>query len=378
MSESLSKIPDGMRYYFGREARLRRRVEDTAMAVFDGWSYKEIVTPTVDYYALFERGMGRREADGSFRFTDRDGRMLALRPDITSSVARAAVALFATHPRPLRLCYTASVFRQHPPSHAAWRRESAQMGCELIGVGNGAADMEVLTIAVEIIRRLGLEGKYRIALSNAEVFNGVAANLSLNTDARAEMRKLIDLRDSAALERFLAPYASLSERAAFARLIQLSGKSAVLQKARRVITNQRSLAALDSLEGLWRVIESLGLASSFEIDLGDVSGLGYYTGLTFKIYVTGAGSRVGSGGRYDHLTANFGKAEPAVGFVLDLEAVTSLRARSSDARAIAEPDREAVEITGKDQSTLFLEAVEKRSRGERVRLAHSEVNGCQN
>lgn len=367
-----------MRYYFGREARLRRHVEDTAMRVFDGWSYEEIITPTVDYYSLFERGMGRREAHSAFRFTDTDGLMLALRPDITSSVARAAVALFAMHPRPLRLCYTASVFRQHPPTHAVWRRESAQIGCELIGAGNGVADMEVLAIAVEIIRCLGLESRYCIALSNAEVFNGVVANLSLNADARAEMRKLIDMRDSAALERFLTPYASQAERAAFARLIRLSGKSEVLQKARRVITNQRSLAALERLENMWRVIESLGLASSFEIDLGDVSGLEYYTGFTFKIYVTGAGSRVGSGGRYDQLTANFGKAEPAVGFVLDLEAVTYALARSSDPRALDEPDREVAEIAGGDQSLLFLEAIEKRSREERVRLAQSEVNGCRN
>src|ERR1044072_9818001 len=120
--EPLSNIPGGMRYYFGREARLRRAVETAAMSVFDGWGYEEIATPSVDYYALFERGMGRVEARRAFRFADTDGRLLALRPDIPSSVARAAATLFANAPRPLRFCYAASVFRQLPHSRAEWLR----------------------------------------------------------------------------------------------------------------------------------------------------------------------------------------------------------------------------------------------------------------
>src|SRR5882672_5494243 len=126
MSETLSKIPSGFRYYSAREAGARRVVESTAMNVFTGWSYEEIVTPTVDYYPLFEQGMGEKEAQRSFRLTDGDGRLLALRPDVTSSIARAAVTLFPNRVRPLRLCYSATVFHQHRQSSADWRRESSQ------------------------------------------------------------------------------------------------------------------------------------------------------------------------------------------------------------------------------------------------------------
>src|SRR4051812_20862202 len=114
----LTNLPSGMRYYLGDEARLRRIVEDTAMSVFEGWSYDEVLTPTVDYYALFEQGMGSAEAQASFRFTDNDGRMLSLRPDVTSSVARVAATLLADSKRPLRFCYAAPVFRQQQQSHA--------------------------------------------------------------------------------------------------------------------------------------------------------------------------------------------------------------------------------------------------------------------
>jgi ATP phosphoribosyltransferase regulatory subunit len=374
MSEPLSKIPGGMRYYFGAEARLRRTVEDTAMAVFNGWSYEEITTPTVDYYALFEQGMGRREAHRAFRFTDTDGLMLALRPDVTSSVARAAATLFAERQRPLRLCYAATIFRQQSQSHAQWRREQAQTGCELIGAEEGVADMEMLAIACEVLQRLGLDGKYSITLNNVEIFNGIAERLSLASDLRDEMRQLMDTRNGADLERFLIPYTSVEERRAFARLTQLSGKRSTLDEALPVITNPRSRAALDRIERLWRVIESLDLTDHFEIDLGDVSGLDYYTGLTFKIYVSGAGASCGSGGRYDRLTSNFGKAEPAIGFVLDIDALTDvLMAGERESDIATAPEQIAPFISNDDRTALFSEALDRRAQGARVLINSSEV-----
>lgn len=383
MLEPLSKIPGGMRYYFGAEARLRRAVEDTIMSVFDGWSYEEITTPTVDYYALFERGMGHVAAHRAFRFTDTDGRLLALRPDVTSSVARAAATLFSERARPLRLCYAAPVFRQQPSSHAEWRRESTQLGCEYIGEqrgpdeASGLADAEMLVIVAEVLQRLGLQGAHRITLNSVEVFNGIAENLELDADAREQMRQLIDAKDAAELERFLAAYTdSADERRAFAHLIRMAGHREILREARRVITNMRSVAALDALESLWRLIESLDLTDAFEIDLGDVSGLDYYTGLVFKIYVAGAGARVGRGGRYDSLTANFGKAEPAIGFVLDLDALTDVLIRRKSSLIDTGADRAASQIKGAakegERTALFLEAVRKRQRDERVRLDTSE------
>ena len=299
-----------MRYYIGAEARLRRRIEDAAMSVFEDWSYEEVITPSVDYYDLFEQGMGQTEAQRGFRFTDNDGRLLALRPDVTSSVARIAATLLADRPRPLRFCYAAPVFKQQPQSHAEWRRESTQLGCELIGSGGVEADFEVLRLAAEILSRLDLQSTYCITINHVEIFNGIAAQLELDTRAREQLRRLIDTRETA-----------------FLQLPQLTGKRDVLQAAREVISNDRSLAALNVLEDLWFEIESRGLQNEFEIDLGDVPSLDYYTGLTLKIFVHGAGASVGRGGRYDRLTGNFGRAEPAVGFVLNLDALTEVVGR---------------------------------------------------
>jgi len=144
MSESISRIPSGFRCYAAAEARARREIERVAMTVFDGWGYQEIVTPTLDYYSLFETGMGMAEAQRSFKISEGDGSLMALRPDVTSGIARSAATLFAKHDRPLRLCYASSVFRQQRQSHVDWRRESKQIGCELLGCNSAAADMEVL------------------------------------------------------------------------------------------------------------------------------------------------------------------------------------------------------------------------------------------
>ena len=372
MSETLSRIPTGMRYYSGPEARLRRSIENTLVSIFDGWSYEEITTPTVDYYSLFEHGMGRTEAHHAFRFTDTDGSMLAIRPDVTSLVARAAATLFAERKRPLRLCYVAPVFRQRSQSHAEWRRESTQIGGELIGANSSAADMEVLAIVCEVLEHLDLDRHCSITLNDVEVFHGIAEQLNLRADARNEMRELVDTRNAADLERFLAGYASAEDSQAFARLVQLSGKRKTLNDARRLIANPRSQLALGRLERLWSVIESLQLADRFEIDLGDVSRLDYYTGLTFKIYVNGAGARVGSGGRYDGLTASFGRGEPAVGFVLELDALTEVLLARGYKSALVSSAIKAAQVTGSDLSDVFVAAREKRTRTERIMINFSE------
>ena len=316
-----------MRYYVGDEARLRRRVEDTAMAVFDRWSYEEITTPSVDYYALFEHGMGTTEAQRAFRFTDQDGRLLTLRPDVTSSVARAAATLLSDRPRPLRLCYAAPVFKQQSQSATEWRRENTQLGCELIGAGDASADLEMLLVAAEILSQLGLQDSCCITINHVEIFNGLAEQFLPDANAREEVRGLIDRRAIPELNHYLNDGPRCKT---FADLVHLKGKQEVIHAAQDLISNGRSQRALAAVAGLWQALETRGVSELFEIDLGDVSSLDYYTGLSFKVFVSGAGSRVGGGGRYDSLIANFGTSEPATGFVLNLDGLTEVLNREKN------------------------------------------------
>jgi ATP phosphoribosyltransferase regulatory subunit len=362
----LSRIPSGLRYYVGEAARRRRAVEDCAISVFAGWSYEEISTPTIDYYSLFEQGMGA-EAQTSFRFVDADGGLLALRPDVTSSVARACATLLADKPRPVRLCYVAPVFHQYPRTRAEWRRETTQLGCELIGASGIAADIEPLAILAETLNRLGLERSYCITVNNVEIFNGIAEHLRLNDDSRERLRSLIDLRDTSGLTELLDSLGvNAGERDLFVQVTRLAGKRPIINQARQVITNGRSRAALESLAETWSAIEKLGLAGSFEIDLGDVSGLDYYTGLLFKVYVRGSGVRVARGGRYDGLTSKFGRAEAATGFVLDLDELTNVVEGAGF--QVERQSAPVVEIRSTGTESTFQEALSRRADSQQVRI----------
>ena len=150
--------------------------------------------------------------------------------------------------------------------------------------------------------------------------------------------------------------------------MRLAGKGEMLDKAGKLITSARAREALGELKKLWGVLESLGLGDFFEVDLADVSGLDYYTGLVFKIYAEGAGARVGSGGRYDELTANFGRREPATGFVLDLDSVTEVLAGAGDFELKNGKAGATTLVGAADTCELLREAKQRRARGERIRL----------
>lgn len=366
---SLTKIPAGVQYFFDDEVRLRRHVEQCAMSVFAGWSYDEIILPIFDYHDLFERGMGTERAAKTYRFTDRDGALLALRPELTSLVARTVATRFVQRARPIRLSYSGEVFRYDDPTeHAA--REFHQLGIEHIGQPEPAADIEVLLVLAESLETLGLSD-FRISLSHVNFFNGVAHALNLPEMLQAELRVLIDRRNSFALDHFLqtnAPQMEDDRRAAFCQLTQIAGKASAIEQARNLLRNQTSRAAIEHLAEIYRTLAELGLAHNFDIDFGDTGGQEYYTGLTFKVFVPGWGVEIGSGGRYDNLIGNFGRAEPAVGFSLSLDGlVGALTRRQITARTNAATTAQDIAL-GQDYVAAFHQARQTRAEKRRVRM----------
>jgi ATP phosphoribosyltransferase regulatory subunit len=365
MSTSLSKIPSGVQYIFDDEVRLRRLIEREMMAVFAGWSYSEIILPIFDYADLFALGMGKEQAEMTYRFTGRDGKLLALRPEMTSLVARTVATRFRERARPIRLSYSGEVFRWDQP-HGGRQYEFQQIGLEHIGSDRLEADTEVLVIAIEALLGAGLED-FTITLSHVDFFNGVAERLDLDDERRREMQRLIDRKETDGLNRFLEPYDDDQNRGAFCNLTTLAGKREVLGEARRLVTNAKSASALDDLERICQIAEALGIDSFIDIDLGDVGGLDYYTGFTFKIYAGGLGSALGRGGRYDQLLAKFGCPEPAVGFSLCLDWLAQLVAPKK-----AEGESNMAEATrlsaAGDIVAAFKEANRLRSLGQKVEI----------
>jgi ATP phosphoribosyltransferase regulatory subunit len=300
---------------------------------------------------------------------DRDGALLALRPELTSLVARTVATRFVKRERPVRLCYSGEVFRYDDPAERA-AREFHQLGVEHVGEPDVVADIEVLLVAAEALTALGLSD-FRIALSHVDFFNGVADYLKLKDADRAELRERIDRRNSLALEEFLQAHAAHVEaarRAGFSRMIQIAGKRDLIRRAREILLNERSRAAVDYLDQIYSTMEALGLGENFDIDLGNAGGLEYYTGLTFKVYVPDCGVEIGGGGRYDNLIASFGRPEPAVGFSLALDELAraiSLDGEIQGWQGVSET--RTIPFEG-DPASAFAHARELRSQKKQVKI----------
>jgi ATP phosphoribosyltransferase regulatory subunit len=366
MSSSLSKIPPGVQYIFDQEVRLRRWIERSIMEVFEGWSYSEIMLPIFDYADLFALGMGKEQGEMTYRFTGRDGKLLALRPEMTSLVARTVATRFLESRRPIRLCYSGEIFRWDE-RRGGRQYEFHQIGLEQIGSDRLEADTEVLVVAIEALQRLGLD-HFKITLGQVEFFQGIAELLSLDDSRRREMCELIDRKQTARLDAFLSNFTDTANRRAFCRLTTLVGKREILDEAKRLVSNSRSAAALDDLDRVYSIAEAIGIDRHIDIDLGDVGGLDYYTGLTFKIYAPGLGTPLGRGGRYDQLLGQFGRPEPAVGFSLWLDWLAQLLAPKS-ADIAAAPANGIVRLNSAgDIVSVFKEATRLRAEGGKVEI----------
>jgi ATP phosphoribosyltransferase regulatory subunit len=336
------------------------------MEVFDGWSYSEIILPIFDYADLFALGMGKIQSEMTYRFTGRDGKLLALRPEMTSLVARTVATRFRDSERPIRLSYSGEVFRWDEPRPAR-QHEFHQIGLEHVGSDRLEADTEVLIVAIEALRRVGIEG-FMITLGHVGFIQGIAEKLGLDEQARRQMYGIIDRKETEEFNEFLRPYANEKTREVFCRLTALSGKKEILGEAQSLIVNDRSISALDELSRVYTIAEAIGIDEHIDIDLGDVGGLDYYTGLTFKIYAQGLGTALGSGGRYDNLLSQFGVSEPAVGFSLWLDWLAQVSAQKVAGRLARASDNTSTLKASKDLASVFKEASRLRAAGTRVEL----------
>ena len=349
---------------------MRRWIEREIMSILDGWSYSEIILPVFDYADLFVLGMGKEQAEMTYRFTGRDGSLFALRPEMTSLVARTVATRFRGNARPIRLSYSGEVFRWDEP-RGGRQYEFHQIGLEHIGSDRLEADTEVLVIATEVLRRLGVEG-FTITLGHVDFFKGLADRLQLDQDRIREMRELVDRKEAAGLDAFLADHTDAATREALCKLITLAGKREILSDARSLVDSARSVAALDDLDNVYRIAEEIGIDEHIDIDLGDVAALDYYTGLTFKIYAAGLGTALGRGGRYDQLLAKFGGSEPAVGFSLCLDWLAQLLATKAAERLAERPDEVVRLPDGREIVAVFKEATKLRAEGKKVEVGGND------
>ena len=363
-------LPQGVVDLVYQDAASKRELEKALAGCFRAWSYDELIPPSFEYADTLASEAGVQLAEEMYRFTDRDGRTLALRPDLTIPAARVAATRLHDQPMPLRLFYIGSVFRYEAPQ-AGRQREFTQAGIELIGAGTPAADAEALALTVEALHTAGL-GQFQVALGQMAYFRGLLAELDAPAAGRHALQAAIDRKNPADLAAALDQLAIDGPlRQAFLLLPDLHGGPEVLLAGRAICVNRAMAAALDWLEAIHELLIAYGVAGQITFDLGETRGMEYYTGITFKGYTPGLGFSVCSGGRYADLLGHFGQPRPAVGCALWVDRLLLARQRQGWQPASLRPDLRWLAGACPDCLRMI---VELRRRGLRVELELFQAN----
>jgi ATP phosphoribosyltransferase regulatory subunit len=312
-------LPSGVRDLLPRAAARRRALAERVMAVLESWGYARIVTPVFECADVLERGLGHDARAAAIRFVEPGtGEVVALRPDITPQVARLVATRMAEIEAPIRLCYEGAVTRL---AGEMGQRELLQAGIELIDGPVPDGDAEVLAVAAAALAATQLP-ETRLDVGHVAPARHVLA-AAPDAEARAKLAAALARKDRAgvraAVRSFPAAIAPLAEA-----LVVLWGPAeATLARAGELAWPDDVRAALARLRAVLVAFGELAdqPAPAVTIDLGDLRGFDYYTGVRFAGYAGGAPDSVLRGGRYDELIGRYGRAARATGFAIDLEAV---------------------------------------------------------
>ena len=329
------QIPYGVGDLFLEEAAQQRALETRLRQTFAGWAYSEIIPPTLEYAEVVAGPAGSQLANRMIRFVDRDGQTLALRPDLTIPTARAVGAKLYAEPLPLRLFYIGNVFRYEDPQ-AGRRREFCQAGCELIGASSVAADVEVLSLTIAALAAAGLTD-FQLTIGHIGFYHSLLAALQLTPEVGQKLSEAIDRKRQGDLAALLPTLPlTLPGRRALQTLPRLAGGVEVCAQALEICLTPDMAAAVQHLQAVYTGLAAAGVAPCISLDLGEIRGMAYYTGITFEGFAPGSGAAICSGGRYDNLVGHVGPALPAVGCALMVDGILRLaRQQQAPAHSLA-------------------------------------------
>lgn len=323
---SYSRItPEGTRDLLFRESAARRAAQARLSEIFSLRGYREVMTPSLEYYDVFSLPGASFPQQEMYKSTDNHGRLLVVRPDSTLPIARMAASRLQNSLRPLRLFYGQSIVRNEPDLSGR-SDESFQMGVELLGASGLRADLEVISLAVEALSACtGPQGELpRLELGHSQFFRTLAGRLPVPPERKEELRLAIEAKNYGALSSLLDPLEGDPAAEALKRLPGLFGGEEVFEEAEKLYTDGESREVLSYLKRLYTALKKLGLGDRLMVDLGLVQRNDYYTGVVFSAYMKDYGAPLLSGGRYDALCRKFGADLPAVGFALELDAAAAL------------------------------------------------------
>ncbi|MBR2133147.1 MAG: ATP phosphoribosyltransferase regulatory subunit [Eubacterium sp.] len=311
--------PQGSRDLLFEECDDRRKAEQILSALFKENNYRKVMTPTIEYLDVFENDNLGIETEEMYMLSDNHGRTTVLRPDNTAPIARLVATRLSDSDFPVRLYYNQTVFVRNKQL-AGRTDEIEQSGVELIGDGSTDADIEVISMAYEALKRSKVNS-FKLELCHAGFFNAILDKMSLKPSQKADICSLIEGKNYSALNDLLDKIGDSPETQVIRKLPRLFGGVAVIDEAKKLYSDTAAVEALDYLKDIYEILCSAGLGDNILIDLSLVNRSNYYTGVIFRGYTEGSGVTILSGGRYDNLISEFGLDAPAIGFGVDVTAL---------------------------------------------------------
>ena len=351
----------GMKDSYPWEVKRKRQMEFVLRDLFEKWGYEEVEPPTIEYYSTLEATLGAEAKERVYKFVDRSGKLVSLRPEFTTSIMRMYSKGEIRESTPHRVYYVGKIFR-YPSSPLRVEGELTQLGLESLGKNGVDTDAEIIALALSALlalRELGIED-FMLDIGHVGVFQGILSSLPLSPSEKLSLKTLLKEKDFVALGKF----SSVSSHPLSSFLLHLPflrGKKEILEETKKNYPLSPPLIdVLNYLGEIWDIISDFHLEENVFINLGLVRDFDYYTGVVFEGFSPRLGYPLLAGGRYDGLLEKSGANLPACGFALFLERLMEVQKEKTKKER---PSFITITYPATFRSSVFAAAEEIRKEG---------------
>lgn len=363
---NLLHIPEGVRDIYGKECFTKSKIENSILSCLHRYGYSDVETPSFEYFDIFNKERGTVPSKDMYKFFDKEGNTLVLRPDITPAIARTAAKYYKDCTLPVRLCYRAKQFINYSGLQGKLK-QTTQVGVELYNDDSVYADFEMLSLTIDSILSAGVK-EFQIEIGIADFYNGLVEEAKFDEDELEVLKEILEQKNIFALDNFVSDKNIDEElKAVLKKLAELYGSKEILDEMAALKLNEKSSAAIDRLITLYNMLDAYGYSDYISFDLSMLSKYSYYTGIFFRAITYGSGEPIAYGGRYDNLVSQFGFSSSAIGMSITIDYV------------LLSLERQKLEFETPIDTTLIIfneehhyeaiaEASKLRGEGKRVKL----------
>jgi len=362
-------LPEGIDELMPQQAIQLEQLRRQLLDMMQSWGYELVFPPLVEYIDSLLTGTAKTLDLQTFKLTDQmSGRLMGIRADMTPQVARIAAHNLRERDDVLRLCYIGNVLHTRPQGQGT-SRNPIQLGAEIYGHSGPESDMEILQLMVEVLNSAVSESDLLLDLGHVGIYRGLADYAGLNAQQEQELFLALQRKALPEIEQLLNSYPLSADSAEMLlALAELNGGVEVLEQAKQVLENAPDdvQQALISLQTIAELTTTRLPNVTLNFDLSELRGYHYHTGVVFAAYQAGTAQAIAMGGRYDDIGEDFGNAQPATGFSLDLKTLITQQLKTNSQQDTLhlpwsddEADKAKVELLRKQGKVVIYQFTQK-------------------